>query len=307
MQDIAPSLPADDAVLLDALLDATVDAIVVADARGRILRVNRAAAMLFRHPVEAMVGAELELLMEEDMAARHGGFMDHHLATGERRIIGIGRDLTGRRGDGSTFPLHLSVGRAEAHGEPIFVGILHDQTKRRAAEAALTRAQRMDAVGQMTGGIAHDFNNLLTIITGNLELLEMAGPGSARGRTHRGRPFGRRDGGGPHLAAAPLLTEGRAEARAARPRRRHRGRAQAPAAHPERAGARRADAERRPLARHARPDAASDRDHQPRSQRAGRDAGGRATQGPDRESRHRTTTTWPRTWASIRGDTCACR
>ncbi|MBM2576463.1 PAS domain S-box protein [Jannaschia sp. Os4] len=165
-----------DGLLLDALLDAAVDAIVVSDAKGRILRVNAAAARLFRRPEAEMVGADLGLLMDEDMAARHGGFMDHHLTTGERRIIGIGRDLTGRRGDGTTFPLHLSVGRAEAGDETIFVGILHDQTRRREAEAALTRAQRMDAIGQMTGGIAHDFNNLLTIIVGNLELLEMGGP-----------------------------------------------------------------------------------------------------------------------------------
>ncbi|GIT91552.1 histidine kinase [Jannaschia pagri] len=166
----------DSGLLLDALLDAAVDAIVVADAGGRILRVNQAAARLFRHAPDAMVGQDLAMLMPPDMAARHKGFVDHHLATGERRIIGIGRDLVGLRSDGTTFPLHLSVGRAEAGGAPIFVGILHDQTRRRQAEEALTRAQRMDAIGQMTGGIAHDFNNLLTVIVGNLELLEMSDP-----------------------------------------------------------------------------------------------------------------------------------
>lgn len=176
MDDTSPPPAADDGILLDALLDAAVDAIVVADAGGRILRVNRAAAILFRHPPEAMVGGDLAMLMPRDMAVQHQGFVDHHLTTGELRIIGIGRDLTGLRGDGTTFPLHLSVGRAEAGGKAIFIGILHDLTRRRQAEGALTRAQRMDAIGQMTGGIAHDFNNLLTIIIGNLELLEMADP-----------------------------------------------------------------------------------------------------------------------------------
>lgn len=172
----APSPIVSDGVLLSALLDAAVDAIVVSDAKGRILRVNRAAAALFRHPAKAMVGRDVGMLMPEDMAGRHSSFIDHHLKTGEQRIIGIGRDLTGLRGDGTTFPLHLSVGRAEVGKDTIFVGILHDQTRKRQAEEALTRAQRMDAIGQMTGGIAHDFNNLLTIIVGNLELLEMAGP-----------------------------------------------------------------------------------------------------------------------------------
>jgi PAS domain S-box-containing protein len=176
MADAPPAPQLDPAALLDALLDTAVDAIVVADAGGRILRANRAAATMFRHPPEALPGADLGMLMTPDMAARHQGFVDHHLATGERRMIGIGRELTGRRADGTVFPLHVSIGRAEAGGAPVFVGILHDRSRRRQAEAALTRAQRMDAVGQMTGGIAHDFNNILTIVTGNLELLEMAEP-----------------------------------------------------------------------------------------------------------------------------------
>ena len=176
MEDASPPAAVPDGVLLDALLDAAVDAIVLSDASGRILRVNRAAATLFRHPVEAMIGRDVGMLMPGDVAARHGGYIDHHLATGERRIIGIGRDLTGLRGDGTTFPLHLSLGRAESGGASFLVAILHDQTLRRQTEDALTRAQRMDAIGQMTGGIAHDFDNLLTIIVGNLELLEMRGP-----------------------------------------------------------------------------------------------------------------------------------
>lgn len=99
--------------------------------------------------------------------------MHHQLESGEQRIIGIGRDVEGLRSDGSVFPLHLSVGKAEIAGEIAFVAILHDLTRRRVAEDALVRSQRMDAVGRMTGGIAHDFNNLLTVIIGNLELLEM--------------------------------------------------------------------------------------------------------------------------------------
>lgn len=176
MDDRTHPAAAPDGILLDALLDAAVDAIIVSDATGRILRVNRAAATLFRHPPEAMLGRDVAMLMPEEIASRHGGYLEHHLTTGDRRIIGTGRDLTGKRGDGSTFPLHLSLGRTEIDGATIFVAILHDQTRRRQAEEALTRAQRMDAIGQMTGGIAHDFNNLLTIIVGNLELLEMRGP-----------------------------------------------------------------------------------------------------------------------------------
>ncbi|HBB84451.1 MAG TPA: hybrid sensor histidine kinase/response regulator [Sulfitobacter sp.] len=164
----------DTSPVLLALLDAAVDAMVIADHEGRILRVNKAAAGLFGHPVEAFVGRNVRMLMPADMAARHDGFLHHHLDTGEKRIIGIGRDVEGLRADGSVFPLHLSVGRADIEGEVAFVGIMHDLSRRKAAEEATARSQRMDAIGQMTGGIAHDFNNLLTVVIGNLELLEIA-------------------------------------------------------------------------------------------------------------------------------------
>lgn len=164
----------DDSPVLLALLDAAVDAIIVADQAGRILRLNKAAATLFGHSVDRLVGENVRILMPAAMAAQHDGFLRHHLRTGEKRIIGQGRDVEGQHADGSVFPLHLSVGRADISGEVAFVGILHDLSRRKAAEEATARSQRMDAIGQMTGGIAHDFNNLLTVVIGNLELLEMA-------------------------------------------------------------------------------------------------------------------------------------
>tara|TARA_R110002049_G_scaffold188402_2_gene356853 strand:- start:61223 stop:62755 length:1533 start_codon:yes stop_codon:yes gene_type:complete len=163
----------DNGAVLLALLDAAVDAIIVADHAGTIMRLNTAAAGLFGHSVDALIGENVRVLMPGDMAARHDGFLRHHLETGEKRIIGIGRDVEGMHADGSVLPLHLSVGRADINGEVAFVGILHNLARRKAAEEATARSQRMDAIGQMTGGIAHDFNNLLTVVIGNLELLEM--------------------------------------------------------------------------------------------------------------------------------------
>lgn len=162
-------------LLFDAIMDAAVDAIVVSDAKGCIIRANNAASVLFGHTPEDMVGQSVNVLMPKAFADLHDGFMQHHLRTGEKRIIGLGRDVEGLRADGSIFPLHLSVGHTTVEGDRYFVGILHDLTERRAAQEALARTQRLDAVGQLTGGIAHDFNNLLTVVIGNLELLEMRG------------------------------------------------------------------------------------------------------------------------------------
>lgn len=164
-----------DSAVLHAILEAAVDAMIVSDRQGTILRANAAASLLFQHDASDMVGQNVSILMPEALAVLHDGFISHHVDTGEKRIIGIGRDVEGQRADGSVFPLHLSVGHGEVSGQRLFIGILHDLTNRKATEEALARSQRLDAIGQMTGGIAHDFNNLLTVIIGNLELLEMRG------------------------------------------------------------------------------------------------------------------------------------
>ena len=168
------------AALLEATLEAAVDAIVLADAEGTIVKVNPAACEMFQRTATEMVEQNVRILMPEGVAALHDGFMRHHIETGENRIIGTGRDVDGLRQDGSIFPLHLSVGETRVDGQRMFVGILHDLTQRAAMQTALARSQRLDAVGQMTGGIAHDFNNLLTVVIGNLELLQMKEPEGER-------------------------------------------------------------------------------------------------------------------------------
>lgn len=162
-------------LLFTAIMKAAVDAIIVSDSNGKMISANNAASVLFGYSVDEMMGQNVSMLMTKTLATRHDGLIRKHIETGEKRIIGIGRDVEGKRMDGSVFPLHLSVGHTEVEGEPHFVGILHDLTDRHTAKEALARSQRLDAVGQLTGGIAHDFNNLLTVIIGNLELLEMRG------------------------------------------------------------------------------------------------------------------------------------
>jgi PAS domain S-box-containing protein len=182
-----PEKPMNDAIrdsaLLQAVMDAAVDAVIVSDASGQIFRANPAACRMFQYDNSQLVGQNVKILMPKALADIHDEFILHHRNTGEKRIIGLGRDVEGQRKDLSVFPLHLSVGNAEVQGKPMFIGILHDLTQRKATQDALSRSQRLDAIGQMTGGIAHDFNNLLTVVIGNLELLEM------RGATERQLPL----------------------------------------------------------------------------------------------------------------------
>ncbi len=158
---------------LNALLEAAVDAIITIDENGIIESVNPAASHLFGYDAIELIGSNVKILMPPPFSTEHDEYIQRYLTTGERKIIGIGREVIGQKKDGSVFPMHLSVSQLEIGGATFFSGIIHDLTDRKAAETALVHAHKMEAVGQLTGGVAHDFNNLLTVVIGNLELLEM--------------------------------------------------------------------------------------------------------------------------------------
>jgi PAS domain S-box-containing protein len=295
-----PAARDSDALKLKAILESAVAAIITIDASGRVETVNPAAERMFGYAAGEVIGRNISMLMPEPYRSQHDAYLAKYLATGKRQIIGIGREVAGLRKDGSTFPMHLSVGEfaigsarfftgtivdlsaqraaeqrfereqalfraifesmpdplvicdtsgairlvnpsftrvfgyaeAEVLGESMarlfessetweafakagagarrrptdaspasvrfrrksgevfpaetvegaVVGssgsglgclmLIHDATAERQQEALLLKAQRLEAVGQLTGGVAHDFNNLLTVILGNIELLE---------------------------------------------------------------------------------------------------------------------------------------
>ncbi len=157
------------AAQLRAVVDTAVDGVILIDADGRILKFNPACEKLFRYQADEVIGQNVKMLMPEPYRSGHDGYIRNFVTTGEKKIIGIGREVIGRRKDGSTFPMDLSVGEAKQDGSSIFVGVIHDLTDRKRTEAQLIQAQKMEAVGQLSGGIAHDFNNLMTVIVGNAE------------------------------------------------------------------------------------------------------------------------------------------
>ena len=157
---------------LRSILDTIPDAMVVIDQRGIITSFSAAAEKLFGMASDSVCGRNVHCLMPNPYHDEHDGYIDHYLSTGEKRIIGYGRVVTGQRADGTLFPMELHVGETTANGERIFTGFIRDLTSRYKIEEDLRHAQKMEAIGQLTGGIAHDFNNLLTVISGNLEMIE---------------------------------------------------------------------------------------------------------------------------------------
>jgi PAS domain S-box-containing protein len=159
---------------LKAVVDTAVDGVILIDAVGVVLMFNPACERLFGYRAEDVVGANVKMLMPAPFRDEHDAYIRNYRESGQRRVIGIGREVVGQRKDGTTFPIDLSIGEANQDGEAIFVGMIHDLTERKRTEEQLVQAQKMEAVGQLSGGIAHDFNNLLTVIIGNADTLSEA-------------------------------------------------------------------------------------------------------------------------------------
>jgi len=157
---------------LRSILENAPDAIITIDERGIVRSFSASAEALFGYAAGEVIGQNVKMLMPSPYREMHDGYIARYLATGEKRIIGIGRQVEAQRKDGSTFPMQLAVGEAILGDTRLFSGFISDLTARVKMEQELRHSQKMEAVGQLTGGVAHDFNNLLTVVSGNLEMLE---------------------------------------------------------------------------------------------------------------------------------------
>lgn len=116
---------------LHAVFETAVDGIIIIDSTGVIRMVNPAAARLFGYTIKAMLGQRIELFMPEPDASRHHEYMEHYHDTGRPRIIGIGREVNGKKRDGSTFPFHLGVSRVDVGSQVFYTGIIHDLSEQK--------------------------------------------------------------------------------------------------------------------------------------------------------------------------------
>jgi len=170
-----------------AILDTTVDGIVVIDAHGHIESFNPAAERIFGRRREDVLGRNVRMLMPRADAERHDDYIRHYLETGERRIIGIGRRVRGRRGDGTEFPMELAISEVRLADRRLFTGIVRDVSDRERAEREaqrwrdeLAHAARVFTVGELATGLAHEVNQPLTAMVSYAEAcLRMLDGGAA--------------------------------------------------------------------------------------------------------------------------------
>ena len=137
-----------EAAWLRAVVETAVDGVILIDAQGSVLMFNLACEKLFQYQAAEVIGQNVKILMPGHYRDAHDGYLENFHRTAERKIIGIGREVIGQRKDGSTFPMHLSVGEAkQEEGTSIFVGIVHDLTERERVERVLREsAARLGAV-----------------------------------------------------------------------------------------------------------------------------------------------------------------
>ncbi len=153
-----------------AVIDSAVDGIIVIDAHGRIEAFNPAAERLFGHQAQEVMGRNVNMLMPHPYHEEHDTYLARYLATGRAKIIGTGRDVQGLRKDGSTFPLHLSVGQITVDGSRKFTGIVHDLSSRAQMEGQLREQAALARLGEMAAVIAHEVKNPLAGIRGAMQV-----------------------------------------------------------------------------------------------------------------------------------------
>ncbi|WP_432472824.1 PAS domain-containing hybrid sensor histidine kinase/response regulator [Amphritea sp. HPY] len=163
-------------VKLQGVFNSVIDGLIIIDKKGIIDAFNPAAVSIFGYTEEEVLGENVKILMPEPYRGEHDDYINGHIKTGEKKVIGIGREVTGRRKNGSLFPMDLAVSPMQISGQPMFVGLVRDITERKNTEshlklAKLTAESANRMKSEFLANMSHELRTPLNAIIGYSELL----------------------------------------------------------------------------------------------------------------------------------------
>jgi two-component system sensor histidine kinase EvgS len=168
----------DSATRIQTILHTVVDGIITINERGMIETVNPAAEHLFGYDSTEIIGQNVSMLMPEPHHTQHDSYIARYCATGEARVIGIGREVEGRRKNGSVFPMYLAISEMRLDSQRFFIGNVHDITERKKAEQEIVAAKEAAelanrAKDSFLATMSHEIRTPLTGMLGMLEVLSL--------------------------------------------------------------------------------------------------------------------------------------
>ena len=153
----------DSALRLQAIIDTAIDGIITINTDGIVESINKSAASLFQYQPDEVIGKNIHHLMPEPYRSEHDHYLDRYHKTREPRIIGIGREVQGKKKDGSIFPFRLAVSEVVLNDRIIYTGIIHDLSEIKEAEKKLQQINNSleDKVEERTNQLEKVVNKLL--------------------------------------------------------------------------------------------------------------------------------------------------
>lgn len=161
---------------LEKLIDTIEDGIVVINDKGIIQKFNPTAEKIFQYRSDEVIGKNVNMLMPEPYHSNHDDYIKNYITTGVSKLIGIGRDVEGKKKDGTVFPIHLAMSEMMVENKSNFVGSIKDITQQKEAEEKLvlakeTAEQANRIKSEFMNTMSHELRTPLTIILGNIEEL----------------------------------------------------------------------------------------------------------------------------------------
>lgn len=126
---------------LAAVIQTATDGIIIIDQLGIILKVNNAASELFGYHIDELIGRNINMLMPGKYSEKHDGYLKNYHKTGKKKIIGIGREVEGKRKNNTVFPCYLSISEVRLTNTVLYTGIVHDLTEQKQNERELISAK----------------------------------------------------------------------------------------------------------------------------------------------------------------------